>query len=191
MSKRIYRWVFLIGALTLLFFLFGGFALDDLRLAPFFGFRMEWAKPTVRRVALDTARYQCDTVRYEIEEGGAGGIGVNVSLIRDGKTLLQVGGNESTFVGFRDIDGDGVKEVLATCNSRWAEKGVWKATSTGFSKINGNFKATAILFLAGLLMHGPLGVMASIILIGLATVGVLGCRRREATTVTTAPQPST
>lgn len=173
------KYAIFMGIVSLLFFLFGGFALDELRLAPFFGFRTEWAKPTVRQTSVNVQRNQCDTVKYEIEEGGAGGIGVTVSLIRDGKELLHVGGGESTFVGFRDVDGDGINEVLVTSTSRWSEKGVWKFTSNGFVKVNENVKASVILTLARWLMLAKLGVLFGVLLTAWGVRGIWGNRKRE------------
>lgn len=177
LKKTVSKCVFFVGTLLLLFFLFGGVVLDDLHLAPFFGFRTEWAKPAVRQVNVEVQRYQCDTVKYEIQEGGAGGIGVMVSLIREDKKILEVGGDESTFVGFRDVDGDGTNEVLVTSLGRWPDKGVWKANSTGFVKAGENFKASLILRLATWLMYAKLGVLLSTLLIAWGVIGIRDSRK--------------
>jgi len=175
--RAVSKCVLVVGAVALLGFLFGGYALDDLHLAPFFGFRTEWSKLAKHRVKVDVRRYQCDTVDYEVEAGGAGGIGVTVTLMRDGKRLLEVGGDETTFIGFRDVDGDGLKEVLVTSASPWPEKGVWKATSVQFTKVDENLKAAAILTLAKCLMHAKFGVLSSVLLIAWGVAGIRDNRK--------------
>ncbi len=175
----IQKCIFTAGVLGLLFFLTGGYLLDDLHLAPLFGLRTEWSKPIIHQERVEPVRYQCDTVLYQIEEGGAGGVAVTLKLMRDGNEVLQVGGDETTFIGFKDIDGDGTNEVLVASLGKWASKGVWKFKGPGFTKVEENYKASVFLALARCLARAKLGILVSLLLGAWGVAGILRPKRSD------------
>lgn len=85
---------------------------------------------------------------------------------------------EGTFVGFRDIDGDGINEVLVTSGTRYAEKGVWKAAGADFEKVSGNFESRLILKVANFLNYAWLGLFGCFIVILWCIAGLFDERKR-------------
>ena len=167
-----------LGVFVILACVFGGYLIGALKVDPFFGFTTEGARPLQRLIAVDVAKYGFDSIFYEIVEGGAGEGGIEVSVQKEGKSLIRVGGDTSTYVGLIDVDGNGTKELLVTSLSVWSEKGVWTLTDGRFVKIEENTKSRIILSLARILMYSPFWVICSVVGI-CAAVGILLPNKRS------------
>ena len=179
--ESILKLVILTATFIAVFIVFGGWLLDDSHLDPYFGLRVISGGPSTRDVDVNRARYYCDSVRYEVDEAGASDGGVDVALIRDGMKILGVGGKKGTFVGFRDIDGDGINEVLVTSGTRYAEKGIWKVAGAGFEKVSGNLESKLILKVANLLNYAWLGLLGCFMVIDRCFASLRKLRKRRET----------
>jgi len=165
---------FVSGSLVIIACLVGGYFLDDLHIDPFFGFRTEGISLKTNSLSGDSSHYGFDQVIYEVVGGGAGSPGVEVNFRLNGQTLIAVGGNESTYVGLKDIDNDGTKELLVTSLNVFTEKGVWKFSDGNFVKIEPNLKARTILKLATILHYSLLFVLGGIFAVMFGLAGILG-----------------
>jgi len=179
MRKKVSYGLAVLGVVGLFFFALNGFLLDQYRLAPFYGFRSEGAKPILRERAISDERVSFDRITYAIESGGAGGSGVEVCFFRTNSRVLAVGGNESTFVGIRNVDSDEDLEILVTSTSRWPKKGVWKFVNGQYIQVLPTREAAVVLFVARLGAHGFLGALISVLLIAWGLADVRGILRRE------------
>ena len=161
---RIKKVFLAVVTLVFLFSLFGGFLLDDLHVDPFFGFRGKWSAAVQRTIVCDAGEIGANAVKYQMIAGPKEPM-VEVSLLRDGKRVFRLGGNHTTYIGFKDLDGDGVKEVLARTQSQYGSNGIWRFDAGEWRPFGKNSIGNLYFILASILIYAPALGAASFIAI--------------------------
>ena len=155
--KRWLGWsILLTGGLTAVLPFAVGYLLDDLRVAPLYWLRSESASEFEKTIQLGQAGNDRFSVKFSFEHGNSSSF-AEVELFNGTSRVARLGGNESTFLGFRDVDKDGAKELLFTSTSTYATgRAVWKYSGGRWTEIPQTQSARRILEMAEILFYGPL-----------------------------------
>jgi hypothetical protein len=168
-SKTIGIILFIISIILILFISFTGYFLDDFHLNPFLGLNLAVSVPFRKEINLNNEKFGFSKIIYNISDEG-NSTGISVDIFSNDKLLLTVGGDENTFIGFKDINNDGYKDILVKSLSHWSKQGLWVFKNDSFVKSKLNIKSKFIIYLATILLYSKLLLIliVIIILIGLS-----------------------
>jgi hypothetical protein len=157
----------------------GAFWIDDLALDPFFGFRTEAASDRARYTYVNRKEFGGDKVTYRITRGGAGAVGIEVTVFDGSKRVLEIGGREDSFVGFKDVDGDGKREVLVASLFPRVEVGIWKFDDDKWQMVTPNRRARCLLSIAECLLYARYLCLLGVIMVGVGITLIFSRGKRS------------
>jgi hypothetical protein len=179
MSRRLIgNLVIAIGVAGLSLVLLAGFYLDDRRVAPFYWLRFEFSPSAQKTNVLEFEEVDRPAVVYSFQKGNSGAF-VNVELLAGTNQIVKLGGDERTFFGFKDVDGDDAHELLFTSASSYGTgRSVWKYDHGKWIEIIPAGPATRIFDIAEFMFYGPLVLFVALLLLLLGLLIRFKSRKR-------------
>jgi hypothetical protein len=133
-----------------------------LRADPLFWLRFEFSPKFQKSITLEQNGTNHGSVRFSFVEGN-GRVFMDVELFSGTNRNARLGGDESTFFGFRDVDGDGKRELLFTATSiHGTGRSLWKFVEGQWTEVPLSLSALRTLEVAELLFYAPLILLFSV-----------------------------
>jgi hypothetical protein len=172
LSKVLTLALLLIGLIICVIPFAVGFFLDELKLDPFFWSRFEFSSAFYKAAKLDVQGFPQSVVEWSFEKGNSG-VFSDVKLLVQGQTVQKLGGDDNTFFGFRDVDGDGTNEFLFTSRSNFGSgRTVCKWFGNTWHKVPVDRSSARIFQMAELMFYGTMvvGLGVTIVFLGVLSM---------------------
>lgn len=156
--------VFATGILLIFFPIVGSRMVDDLRLDPWYWMRFEFSRESETTVDLKNSVGPDASIRLSFSKGNSGAF-YDVEMYSGTNRVGKIGGDERTYVGFRNVDADEGMELLFSTGSIYGSgDSVWKYSRGSWVKMPQTPEARRAIMLATALFYGPGIILLGIIL---------------------------